>query len=143
IFLWPDGADVPDPCLGRSRENAKHYKVFKYQRDLHAAGYDFVAIGVPFVTVSWRDYVHIRLHPPSPEQIDEEDWYSYLDDVDDEARRLRERSPWPETPRDASRDAVAEWLAKQHFITDTTIREIWYLPQGAPPNEIRFLEVSE
>ena len=58
-------------------------------------------------------------------------------------RRLRQRTPWPETPKNASRDAVAEWLAKKHFVTDPTIREIWYLPQGAPESEIRFLEVSE
>jgi len=142
-FLWPEGADIPDPCVGRSRENSKHYKVFKYQQDLHGAEYEFVSHGVPFVTVSWRDYVRLRLNPPGPEQIDEEDWYNYLDKVDDEARRLGQRTPWPEAPEDASRDSVAQWLAKQHFITDPTIREIWYLPNGAPKDEIRFLEISE
>ena len=34
-------------------------------------------------------------------------------------------------------------MAKKHFITDTAIREIWYLPQGSPPEEIRFLELND
>jgi hypothetical protein len=144
ILLIPEGSEYGEPCLARSRENAKRYKVFKYRRDLGAAGYEFVASGTPNVFRSWQDYVRIRLNPPSPDEIKEEvDWYDYLDDVDNKARQLRQRSPWPETPKDASRDAVAEWLAKKHFVTDPTIREIWYLPQGAPESEIRFLEVSD
>ena len=144
VFLWPDGTDMPAPCLGRSRDNTKPYKVFKYRHELDVAGYEYVSPGAPLVFGSWQDYVRLRLDPPPPDEIKEEaDWYNYLDDVDEKARMLRKRSPWPDAPKDTSRDSVAEWLAKQHFITDPTIREIWYLPQGAPPNEIRLLEVSE
>jgi hypothetical protein len=143
IYLYPSGSDLPVTCLGRSRSSPKEYKVFKHRRDLDAAGYEYVSAGTPPVLGSWLDYVRLHLDPPNPEEIDEEDWFNYLDKVDDEARRLNKRSPWPETPKDASRESVAEWLAKQHFIMDPTIREIYYLPQGAPANEIRFLEISE
>jgi len=34
-------------------------------------------------------------------------------------------------------------LAKTHIIADTAIREVWYLPKGAPPDEIRLLEVND
>ena len=42
-----------------------------------------------------------------------------------------------------NRDDVAEWVAKQHFIVDRGIREIWYLPKESPLDEIRLLEVNE
>jgi hypothetical protein len=139
---WENGEDLPEDVVGRDPANPKHYKIFRYTKDLEQANYALVP-GMPFKITSWLDFMKVRLVPPDPEQVDEEDWYNYLDKVDDEARRLQKRSPWPETPKDSSRDAVAEWLAKQHFITDPTIREIWYLPQGAQADEIRFLELSE
>jgi hypothetical protein len=41
------------------------------------------------------------------------------------------------------RDAMAAFYAKRHKETDPAIREIHYLPTGAPPNEIRLVEVNE
>ncbi len=35
------------------------------------------------------------------------------------------------------------WVASKHFLADNSIKQVWYLPQGAPPEEIRFLEVSD
>ena len=46
-------------------------------------------------------------------------------------------------PVGGNRDDVAEWVAKQHFIVDRGIREIWYLPKESPLDEIRLLEVNE
>lgn len=142
IYLHPAGADMPAPCLGRRRDNPKEYKVFRDRRELEAAGYDYVSSGTPPVFGSWQDYKRF-LRSPKPEEMDEEDWFDLLDNIDDESRRLRDQSPWPEAPADSSRDSVAEWLARQHIITSPSIREVWYLPGGAPPHEIRFLEVSE
>ena len=41
-----------------------------------------------------------------------------------------------------NRDSIAETYAKRHKETDPAIRAIHYLPTGAPPNEIRFVEVN-
>jgi hypothetical protein len=40
------------------------------------------------------------------------------------------------------RDSTAEFYAKRHRQTDPAVREIYYLPTGAPANEIRFIEVN-
>jgi hypothetical protein len=40
------------------------------------------------------------------------------------------------------RDGQARWYAKRHFETDSGVVEIHYLPTGAQPREIRFLEVN-
>jgi len=34
-------------------------------------------------------------------------------------------------------------MARKHLVSDSGIREIWYLPQGSPPDEIRLLEVND
>lgn len=43
----------------------------------------------------------------------------------------------------ANRELVASWLADRHLKTDPGISEVWYLPAGAPPTEIRLLEVNK
>jgi hypothetical protein len=40
------------------------------------------------------------------------------------------------------RDALARGYARRHLETDSGVEEIHYLPTGAPPREIRFLEVN-
>lgn len=45
-------------------------------------------------------------------------------------------------PAAFDRDAMAGYYAKRHKDTDTNILEIHYLPEGAPANEIRFVEVN-
>jgi hypothetical protein len=77
------------------------------------------------------------------EQLDEEDWFDFLDQLDEVSRRRRAREPESDGPAGSSRDEVAAWLAKQHFIVDSGIREVWYLPRGAPPDEIRLLELND
>jgi len=77
------------------------------------------------------------------EQLDDEDWYDFLDELDAVSRRRREREPESPGPSGTSRDQVAAWVAKQHIIADSGIREVWYLPTGAPADEIRFLDVSD
>ncbi len=41
------------------------------------------------------------------------------------------------------RDSMADWYARQHLQTDPGLRRIVYLPAGAPPREIRLVEVNE
>ena len=40
------------------------------------------------------------------------------------------------------REALAQNYANLHFDVDEGVREIHFLPQGAPPREIRLLEVN-
>ncbi len=77
------------------------------------------------------------------EQLDDEDWYDFLDELDDVSRRRRQREPESPEPAGQTRDEVAAWVARKHIIADSGIREVWYLPAGAPPGEIRFLDVCD
>jgi hypothetical protein len=140
VHSWPDGEDSPEACVGRSVEDPKQYTVFKYCRDLGPAGFERVS-GMPLVFVSWADYLGLRRHPPDAEQIDDEQWFDYLDEVDEVARRRRDLPP--DSPAGKGRDDVAAWLARKHLIADNAIREVWYLPEGAPADEIRLLELND
>lgn len=40
------------------------------------------------------------------------------------------------------RDKLAHWYAKRHFMTDSGVEQIQYLPTNAPAREIRFLEIN-
>lgn len=142
LSLWPDGAARPERCVGRAPNNPNHYKVFKYGSELQSAGYQPVA-GNPVKFVSWSDYAKIQRLPPDPEQIDDEQWYDYLDKVDEDSRRRRQRAQAPTLPSGGSRDEIAAWVAKKHLLVDSSIREVWYLPGGAPAEEIRLLEVND
>ena len=42
-----------------------------------------------------------------------------------------------------NRKSWAHTYAKKHFETDTGIRRVIFLPDGAPENEIRLVEVNE
>jgi hypothetical protein len=91
------------------------------------------------VHTSWADYLKLR----HPEDLPEEEWYASLDQIDEASRRRRQREQPPLIPNGGSRDNVAAWLANRHRFADSTIREVWYLPRGAPPNEIRLLELTD
>jgi hypothetical protein len=77
------------------------------------------------------------------EQLDDEQWYDFLDELDAVTRRRRQRAPAQDAPAGRTRDEVAAWLAHKHLIGDSAIREVWYLPTGAAPDEIRLLEVND
>jgi hypothetical protein len=72
--------------------------------------------------------------------LNDVEWFDFLDEIDEVARQ-RQKHPEPE-PDGKDRDAIAEWVAKRHLIADSTIKEIWYLPTGAPPDEIRLIEAN-
>jgi hypothetical protein len=77
------------------------------------------------------------------EQLNDSQWYAFLDALDEVAKRRRQReSDVPDRPEDYSRDGIAAWIAHNHLLADSSVREIWYLPHGAE-NEIHLLEISE
>ncbi len=135
---WPEGHAAPEPCVGRDPRNPKNYKVFKYSGELESAGYRRVPGNVAAFG-SWTDYLWAR----GPDRLDDEKWYGRLDKLDEAARRRRQRTQVLDAPTDRSRDQVAAWVAKKHLLTDSGVREVWYLPRGAPPEEIRLLEVND
>jgi hypothetical protein len=42
-----------------------------------------------------------------------------------------------------SRDKKARGYATKHLKTDPGIRDVYYLPEGAPEREIRFVEIND
>ena len=76
------------------------------------------------------------------EQLSELEWFDFLDEIDAVHRR-RNQDRRDDAPVGRPRDEVAAWLARTHFVVDVNIREVWYVPTGAPPDEIRFLEVND
>jgi hypothetical protein len=142
VHRWPDGHPRPKVCVGRAKDDPKQYKVFRYCSDCDAAGFERIS-GTPLVFGAWSEYIGVRLNPPEPEQIDDEQWYDYLDKLDEDSSRRRRSQSRLSTPTNGNRDEVAAWLAKTHIIADSAIREVWYLPKGAPSDEIRLLEVND
>jgi hypothetical protein len=142
VYTWEEGQERPEVCVGREPTSPNHHKVFKYGKELQAEGYQPVP-GTPVVFGSWSEYTRLHLIPPDPEQTDDEHWYDYLDKLDDVSRRRRQRAPAADRPAGSSRDEVAAWVARKHLVADSSIRQVWYLPQGAPPEEIRLLEVND
>lgn len=138
VHDWPDGHASPEVVVGRAGNDSKHYKVFKYGSEREAAGYQPVA-GTAVVFGSWSDYLRAR----HPEQLAVEQWFDFLDTIDEASRLRRQRAEEPDSPAGKSRDEVAAWVAGKHLLVDSGIREIWYLPQGAPSDEIRFLELND
>lgn len=138
VHAWPDGAKPPEACVGR-KPDSETYKVFRYSSDRNREGYDPVE-GIPLVVGSWFDYLKLR---PDVREMDEEDYFQFLDDIDDAARERNRRPEPPDEPTSTQRDDVAAWVARKHLVTDPSIREVWYLPENAPEKDIRLLEVSE
>lgn len=140
LYSWREGQPPPDePCLGRSRDDPKHYVVFRNANECESANYQEVP-GRPLVFGTWLEYEKIR---PVPEYSDSERWFHYLDEIDEEHLHRRAHQPVEQTPSGTDRHAVAAWLAKTHFFADSKIREVWFLPKGSPPDEIRLLELND
>ena len=138
VHYWPDGDPRPEACVGRAPNNLKHYKVFKYDSERQSAGYEPVA-GQAAVFGIWKDYLKLY----GAEDLRNEEWYQQLDKYDEFSRLRRQRAEPPAPPASASRDDVADWVARTHLNADSGIREVWYLPREAPPEEIRLLELSD
>jgi hypothetical protein len=77
------------------------------------------------------------------EQYDQEDWFDFLDRLDEVFRKRRERDSADDPPVPTDRDGVAAWVARQHLLVDPSLSAVWFLPENAPDDEIRLLEISE
>ncbi len=73
-------------------------------------------------------------------ELDEPEWTAVIEEV--RLRRRQNDPPRSELPADPTRDQLARWYAVKHLATDPGLREVIYLPEKAPPNEIRLLEVN-
>jgi hypothetical protein len=142
VHSWPDGEARPEASVGLDPNNSTHYKVFKYDSERQAAGFQQVR-GTALGFGSWNDYYQVQLRGPNPEHTDDEHWYDHLDWVDEDSRLWRQHFQAPAAPNGGSRDEIAAWVAKRHLLVDSGVREVWYLPRGAPPEEIRFLELND
>jgi len=76
-------------------------------------------------------------------KLNEDQWFEFLDALDDVSRCRRVSPSLPDAPSDTSPAAVARWVAHRHFVSDKGIREIWHLTDHVPPDEIRLIEVSD
>jgi hypothetical protein len=141
VHLWPDGEPAPQPELGRDPTNPKHYTVFKFPDQRRAAGFEFVQQNTPIDLYSWRDY--LRMFPALAQALEQEEWSDYLDEIDEATKLRRQQTVDAEPPPGSNRDRIAEWVAKRHLSADGSLRQVVYLPTGAPPDEIRLLEVNE
>jgi hypothetical protein len=144
IHLWPDGEPCPQPLLGRDPANPRHYKVFKSALELREADFELVFNSAPFVEVSWSAYQRRYPYPAElAAQVSQEDWFDYLDEIDEAIKRQREKFTEPELPSGSDQIRIAEWVAKRHLSADGSIRQVYYLPTESPQGEIRLLEVSD
>lgn len=144
IHRWPDGAPRPSPQLGRDPQDQKHYKVFKFPHELQAAGFQIVHSNAPLLFYSWQEFSELFPTPvKAEERMESDEWFDHLDDLDAAVKHRRERDPNPDPKPGSTRDEIAEWLSKTHLSVDGSIREVWYLPTGAPEDEIRLIEVND
>jgi hypothetical protein len=73
----------------------------------------------------------------------QDEWFDFLEEADF-ATKIRKKMSEPKKPKNgSSRDQIAQWVAERHMGADGGIHEVWFLPAGSPPDEIRLLEVSD
>lgn len=145
VRRWPDGEPHPDPQLGRDPKDPTRFKVFKFPQELKAAGFDFVHSHAPLVAYSWSDYR--RQYRPEPEEVAEkmtrDEWFDELEWSDRTTKIRSQMADDPEPDARSSRDEVAKWVARRHMGADGGVQQVWYLPGGAPADEIRLLEAGD
>ncbi len=77
------------------------------------------------------------------EQLDEEQWFEFLEELDAVSRRRQQGKQVEPEPPSPERDGMALWIARRHLAADSGIQKVVYLPKGAPADEIRLLEVND
>ena len=70
VLRWDEGEERPEAQLGRSKEDAKRYKVFKYGKDARQAGYEPLD-GMTLFFRSWAEYARLRRPDPLNASDDE------------------------------------------------------------------------
>jgi hypothetical protein len=58
VNLWPEGAARPETVLCRSRLDPKHYKMFKYRREIDSQEWEETGLnfGGTFSKLSWHAF---------------------------------------------------------------------------------------
>ncbi len=80
---------------------------------------------------------------PALVKLTRREYVELIQQVDEHRRDEAERTAKQEQAKAGmSRDDFAIWVARQHFAIDKGIRRIVHLPAGAPPDEVRLLEVN-
>jgi len=143
VHKWDQGKPRPELTLSRSRINSKEYKVFQYPTSVNLDEFEPLPAGNIYVFHSWEEYTKLKQIPPDPDETKTEEWFDYLDRVDEVSRKRRTRVDTEKEPDGSNRDEVAHWLAKGHMLVDTAIREVLYLPADAESDEIRLIETSD
>ena len=70
------------------------------------------------------------------------DYSDLIGRVDRERRQALQHEVLPPLELWRNKDCQAHWYGRQHFDVDKNLIAVYYLPENAPPNEIRLLEVS-
>ena len=77
-------------------------------------------------------------------ELPRRDYSDLIHKVDQERRRVVERSGDFRPPKPgASREQFAHWIGRRNFDIDKDIVRVLFLPDSAPPDEVRLLEVND
>jgi len=76
-------------------------------------------------------------------ELEEADWIEVWDNASELRKKTNETKYTYEDPNlEMSRDQFAQWVAFRHLASNASLRQVVYFPQGAPSDEIRFLEID-
>ena len=73
-FLWPDNTPAPMLAIGQSRENRKHYKVFRYPEEMEKTDFDWTHLyfGGIFAASSWERFEQYAKSEPYFTEVPDE-----------------------------------------------------------------------
>ncbi len=80
---------------------------------------------------------------PTLAKLPRHEYADLIRQVDEQRRQAAVNAAQQNPPRRGmSKEDFVAWIARQHFAIDKGITRILYLPAGAPPEEVRLLEVN-
>src|SRR6267143_464718 len=80
---------------------------------------------------------------PTLASLPRREYAELIRQVDEQRHQAAEREAEEHRPHNGmSKEDFVAWIARQHFAIDKGITRILYLPTGAPPDEVRLLEVN-
>jgi hypothetical protein len=58
VYAWPEGARRPEPVLCQSKEDPRHYKLFKYLNEIEGTDWEDtgMSFGGTFSAESWKAF---------------------------------------------------------------------------------------
>lgn len=80
---------------------------------------------------------------PTLANLPRHEYAELIRQVDEQRRQAAEQEEQKHRPRSGmSKEEFVTWIARQHRAIDKGITRILFLPNGAPPEEVRLLEVN-